>query len=268
MICNFPHSTPTLPATISHDDVTTLFHEFGHLVNVMCNNQRICSFGAFCEETDFVETPSQLMEQWTWQKPVLQRLSRHYKTGEPLPEKLIDNLIHSKNFCSALFNLRQLAFGIFDYTVHAEDVKEPIINVYNRILEEVSLRPVVKNTMGPASFGHIMSSMYACGYYGYLWSLVYSCDIFSIFKEKGIYNQEEGTRLREMVLSKGASERSAKVLREYLQREPKMDAFLEEMGLRQWGVCLRNKEEEEEEEKKVCELLCGVQDTADCRASY
>ena len=131
-----------------------------------------------------------------------------------------------------------------------EDVKEPIINVYNRILEEVSLRPVVKNTMGPASFGHIMSSMYACGYYGYLWSLVYSCDIFSIFKEKGIYNQEEGTRLREMVLSKGASERSAKVLRAYLQREPKMDAFLEEMGLRQWAVCLRS--------ESVCGLLCGV----------
>lgn len=129
MICNFPHSTPELPATISHDDVTTLFHEFGHLIHCICNNQRVTQFGAFCNETDFVETPSQLMEQWTWQKPVLKRLSHHYKTGESLPDEMIDNLIHSKNFCSALFNLRQLSFGIFDYTMHAEDHKESVLDV-------------------------------------------------------------------------------------------------------------------------------------------
>ena len=113
-----------------------------------------------------------------------------------------------------------------------EDKKQ----IYNRIVPEVSLRPVIKGTMGPASFGHIMSPMYACGYYSYLWSLVYSCDIFSVFKEKGIYNEEEGMKLRDRVLSKGAAERSSKMLRDYLEREPKMDAFLEEMGLH-WNVC-------------------------------
>lgn len=129
MLCNFPHSTPEVPATISHEDVVTLFHEFGHLIHCICNNQRITQFGNFCEETDFVETPSQLMEQWTWQKPVLKRLSRHYKTGDSLPDTMIDNLINSKNFGSALFNLRQLSFGIFDYTVHATELKESIQEV-------------------------------------------------------------------------------------------------------------------------------------------
>ena len=98
-------------------------------------------------------------------------------------------------------------------------------------MSQVSLRPVIPGTMGPASFGHIMSPMYACGYYSYLWSLVYSCDIFSVFKEKGIFNSQEGTKLREMILSKGAAERPSKLLRDYLGREPRMDAFLEEMGL-------------------------------------
>ena len=103
--------------------------------------------------------------------------------------------------------------------------------MYNKITQEISLRPAVEDSYGPASFGHIMSPMYACGYYSYLWSLVYSCDIFSMFKEKGIYNEEEGTRLREKVLSKGASMKAVDMLNDYLQREPKMDAFLEEMGL-------------------------------------
>ena len=129
MICNVPRSTPEIPSTISHDDVVTLFHEFGHLIHCICNNQRLTSFGNFCEETDFVETPSQLMEQWTWQKPVLKRLSHHYKTGASLPDEMVDNLINSKNFESALFNLRQLSFGIFDYTVHAEKLDDSLVNV-------------------------------------------------------------------------------------------------------------------------------------------
>lgn len=183
------------------------------------------------------------MEQWTWQKPVLQRLSHHFKTGEPLPDSLIDNLINSKNHCSALFNLRQLSFGIFDYKVHSEELKEPVLNVlligisdiqvYQKVLKEVSLRPVIADSYGPASFGHIMSPMYACGYYSYLWSLVYSCDIFSVFKEKGIYNSKEGTALREKILSKGSSEKASVLLKNFLQRDPKMDSFLEEMGLKQ-----------------------------------
>ena len=105
------------------------------------------------------------------------------------------------------------------------------------MLKEVSLRPVLDDSYGPASFGHIMSPMYACGYYSYLWSLVYSCDIFSLFKEKGIYSEQEGTRLRECILSKGSSEKASVLLQNYLQREPKMDAFLEEMGLKNSCVC-------------------------------
>ena len=101
----------------------------------------------------------------------------------------------------------------------------------------MSLRPVIADSYGPASFGHIMSPMYACGYYSYLWSLVYSCDIFSVFKEKGIYNSTEGTALREKILSKGSSEKASVLLHDFLQREPKMDAFLEEMGLKQLVVC-------------------------------
>lgn len=103
--------------------------------------------------------------------------------------------------------------------------------MYNRIIPQVSLRPIIPGTCGPASFGHIMSPSYACGYYSYLWSLVYSCDIFSVFKEKGIFNKEEGKKLRDRIYAKGASEPSSKMLRAYLEREPKMDAFLEEMGL-------------------------------------
>ena len=143
MICNFPRSTPDHPATISHSDVTTLFHEFGHLCHLMCNTQRICMFGGFNSETDFVETPSQLMEQWTWQKPVLQRLSHHYKTGESLPDEMIENLIKSKNFCSALFNLRQLSFGIFDYTVHAKEITDSVLEV--RVGEMMSDRRITES---------------------------------------------------------------------------------------------------------------------------
>ena len=129
MICNFPKSTPTHPATMTYDDVTTIFHEFGLLVNVICNNQRIHSFGSFCTETDFVETPSQLMEQWVSQKVVLKRISKNVKTGEPLPDAVCDNLIASQKCCSALFNLRQLSFGLFDFKVHSEPITEPIIDV-------------------------------------------------------------------------------------------------------------------------------------------
>ena len=105
--------------------------------------------------------------------------------------------------------------------------------MYHKVLKEVTLRPVIADSYGAASFGHIMSPMYACGYYSYLWSLVYSCDIFSVFKEKGIYNSKEGTALREKILSKGSSEKASVLLKNFLQREPKMDAFLEEMGLKQ-----------------------------------
>lgn len=129
MICNFPKSTPTQPATLSYDDVTTIFHEFGHLVNVICNNQRLHAFGSFCKETDFVETPSQLMEQWVSQKEVLKRISKNVKTGDPLPDEMCDKLIASQKSCSALFNLRQLSFGLFDFKLHAEPLKEPLLDV-------------------------------------------------------------------------------------------------------------------------------------------
>ena len=104
------------------------------------------------------------------------------------------------------------------------------------MVEEISLRPCIPGTYGPASFGHIMS-MYACGYYSYLWSLVYSCDIFSIFKEKGLFNAEEGKHLREKIFCKGASEKASVMLRKYLEREPKMDGFLELIGVKKWRVC-------------------------------
>lgn len=174
--------------------------------------------------------PSQFMENYCWEREALRRISSHYKNGEPLPDALIDKMIAAKNVGIALFNLRQLFFGIFDMTIHTSTPPINTGELWEKLRYEVSLIPNYKGTNGAASFGHLMGG-YDSGYYGYLYSQVFSADMFSVFKAKGIFSKEVGRRYKRIVLETGGMKDGMDILNNFLGREPQSDAFLESIGL-------------------------------------
>ena len=262
LVCNFSKPTAKKPSLLTHEEVTTLFHELGHGIHDLVARTKYSRFHGTNTVRDFVEAPSQMLENWCWTPSQLKALSRHYSTissdyktawqesaganaskpEERLPDDLIQNLIKTKNLNGALFNLRQLHFGTFDMTIHEpkshaaiEELK--ITETYNHLRKDISKLdgPEVLGDgdgwgNGQATFGHLMGG-YDAGYYGYLSSQVYSTDMFySVFKADPM-NAKEGRRYRHTVLEKGGSQDEMKTLVEFLGREPKMDAFYEELGL-------------------------------------
>ncbi|KAL0476988.1 hypothetical protein AKO1_006361 [Acrasis kona] len=230
MVCNFTKPTATAPSLLKHDEVVTLWHEFGHLAHGFTTKSKYGRFSGTSVERDFVEMPSQFMENYCWEKQALERLSSHYETNQPLPNDLIDKMIAAKNVGVALFNLRQLFFALFDMTCHTNP---PPINsgeLYEKLRLEVSLIPNHKGTNGAAGFGHVMGG-YDAGYYGYLYSQVFSADMFSEFKEKGIFNKDVGSKYRKTVLETGGMKDGLEILKEFLGREPESGAFLQSIGL-------------------------------------
>lgn len=262
LVCNFSKPTAKKPSLLKHDEVTTLFHELGHGIHDLVSRTTYSRFHGTATVRDFVEAPSQMLENWCWTPAQLKALSRHYSTlsdeyfaawrevagqastkpTEQIPDDLISNLIKTKNMNGALFNLRQLHFGIFDMTIHEpkdhktiEDMK--ISEKYNWLRKDISKLegPEVFGEgdgwgNGQATFGHLMGG-YDAGYYGYLSSQVYSTDMFySVFK-KDPMNPKEGRRYRHTVLEKGGSQDEMTTLIDFLGREPKTDAFYEDLGL-------------------------------------
>jgi metallopeptidase MepB len=262
LVCNFSKPTAKKPSLLKHDEVTTLFHELGHGIHDLVSRTTYSRFHGTATVRDFVEAPSQMLENWCWTPAQLKALSKHYSTlsddyyaawqdaagkgsakpSEQIPDDLISNLIKTKNMNGALFNLRQLHFGIFDMTIHEpkdhktiEDMK--ISETYNWLRKDISKLdgPEVFGEgdgwgNGQATFGHLMGG-YDAGYYGYLSSQVYSTDMFySVFK-KDPMNPKEGRRYRHTVLEKGGSQDEMTTLIDFLGREPKTDAFYEDLGL-------------------------------------
>ncbi|KAG7855781.1 hypothetical protein KL939_004245 [Ogataea angusta] len=232
LVCNFTRDLAKKPSLLKHDEVVTFFHELGHGIHDLLGETKYARFHGTSVSWDFVEMPSQLLEYFCWSKNQLKFLSGHYETGEALPDNLIDSLIKSKNVNGALFNLRQLHFGLFDMSLHTSvDGKVDMDGLWNDLREEVAL---VKNggqtTTGYASFGHLMGG-YASGYYGYLWSQVFAADIFYTKFKEDPFNVKSGLEYRRKVLEKGGSQEEMDLLVDLLGRNPSSDAFLQELGL-------------------------------------
>lgn len=243
LVCNFSKPTKTKPSLLKHDEVVTLFHELGHGIHDLVGRTTYARFHGTNVVRDFVEAPSQMLENWCWEPSQLKSLSNHYSTGEKITDELIEKLIKTKHVNDALFNLRQLHFGTFDMAVHTpsthEDVeKMKVSELFNDLRKEISglKGPEVFGEPsdwghGQATFGHLIGG-YDAGYYGYLSSQVYSADMFFTVFKKDPMDAKEGRRYRHMVLEKGGSQDEMKTLTDFLGRPPNSDAFYKELGLK------------------------------------
>ncbi len=232
LVCNFTAPTKDQPALMSQREVTTFFHEFGHVLHNMFAKSELSGFSGTSVARDFVEAPSQIYENWILQYDVLKMFAKHYKTGEVLPKSVFDKMIASKNVGSGLAALSQIFYGVYDMTLHDKydpSGTESTTDIVRKVQNDVLLTPYMEDTHFEAAFGHLTG--YAAGYYGYLWSEVYAQDMFSVFEKSGILNKNTGKRYRDIILSKGADEEPLDLVRQFLGREPNEKAFLKNLGL-------------------------------------
>ncbi len=235
LVCNFTPPVGERPALLTHDEVTTLFHEFGHgLHHLLTRVEHAGASGINGVAWDAVELPSQFMENWCWEPEGLALISGHYQTGEPLPQEKLERMLAAKNFQSGMVMVRQLEFSLFDFELHATHGDgRSVLEVLEAIRDEVSvLRPPRENRF-PNSFAHIFSGGYAAGYYSYKWAEVLSSDAFSRFEEEGVFNAETGRAFREAILARGGSQEPMVLFVDFRGREPSIDALLRHLGLSQ-----------------------------------
>ncbi|CAH0269126.1 Oligopeptidase A [Pseudomonas sp. Bi70] len=233
LVCNFTPASAGKPALLTHDEVTTLFHEFGHgLHHLLTRVEHVGVSGINGVAWDAVELPSQFMENWCWEPEGLALISGHYETGEPLPQDLLDKMLAAKNFQSGLMMVRQLEFSLFDFELHVTHGDgRGVLEVLEGIRDEVSvLRPPAYNRF-PNSFAHIFAGGYAAGYYSYKWAEVLSADAFSKFEEEGVLNPQTGRAFREAILARGGSQAPMVLFVDFRGREPSIDALLRHLGL-------------------------------------
>ncbi len=230
MVGNFTPATATEPSLLTHGEVETFFHEFGHLMHQTLTKARYTSFSATRVARDFVEAPSQMLENFVWQPEVLAQLSGHWKDpSQKLPRALLDKMLAAKNFNTAIQTLRQIALGSLDMAYNTVTGPVDVMGVMEGVWTELGLPAPVPGTHFPATFGHLMG--YAAGYYGYLWSLVYAQDVFTRFEREGLENPAVGGAYRREILETGSSREEIDSLRAFLGREPNEDAFLRYLGL-------------------------------------
>jgi thimet oligopeptidase len=232
LVCNFPKPTEFQPSLLTHDNVETYFHEFGHLVHGVLTQAPLMSYAGTSVARDFVEAPSQMLENWIWQKESLSLFAKHYDTGEVIPDELLNKMLAAKNVNSGTKALQQIYYGILDFTLHDgfdPDGEKTTTDIVSALQNEITFYPYQEGTHMEAAFGHLNG--YGAAYYGYKWSEVYAQDMFSIFEEKGIMNAEQGMRYRKIILEKGGTEEPLNLVREFLGRESNSDAFLRSMGL-------------------------------------
>ncbi|KAA0242298.1 MAG: hypothetical protein EDM72_10650 [Chlorobiota bacterium] len=232
LVCNFPAPTADMPSLLPHGDVETFFHEFGHVLHSVLTKTKLSSQSGTSVSRDFVEAPSQIFENWTWNYESLKLFAKHYKTGEVLPKELFDKMLAAKNVGSGLANTQQVYYGVFDFTLHDKydpTSSEPIVEVMKGLQNKITLYPYLEGTQMFAAFGHLMG--YAAGYYSYLWALVYADDMFSIFDKNGIMDKATGLKYRDIILANGSSRDELEMVKEFLGREPNQDAFFKAIGL-------------------------------------
>nr|WP_178132197.1 MULTISPECIES: oligopeptidase A [unclassified Pseudomonas] len=233
LVCNFTPAVNGKPALLTHDEVTTLFHEFGHgLHHLLTRVEHAGASGINGVAWDAVELPSQFMENWCWEPEGLALISGHYETGAPLPQDILEKMLAAKNFQSGLMMVRQLEFSLFDFELHTSHGDgRSVLDVLNGVRDEVAvMRPPAYNRFAN-SFAHIFAGGYAAGYYSYKWAEVLSADAFSRFEEEGVFNPQTGAAFREAILAKGGSQEPMALFVAFRGREPSIDALLRHSGL-------------------------------------
>jgi Zn-dependent oligopeptidase len=217
------------PSLLRHEEVVTLFHEFGHILHMSLSQARFTRFSAANTEWDFVEAPSQIMENWCWDPAVLATFAAHHETGEPIPRDLVERLAAARNLDGALFHLRQVFLGQIDLDIHASlDVPDPLEVEVNR--SEITLFAHQPGTFSMASFGHLLGG-YDAGYYGYLWAQVFGQDMFTAFRDGGVLSSTVGARYRRLVLEPNGTRDAIDLVTDFLGRDPSNEAFLEHLGI-------------------------------------
>lgn len=230
IVANMNKPSASLPSLLKHGEVETLFHEFGHVLHNALTKSKYGAFSGANVSWDFVEAPSQMLERWAWDPTVLKKISKHYKTGESLPEDLIKKMIDAKNFGAGGAYLRQNFFAQYDMTLHTKQPTPDSTKLYFDLTKKVRGLPLTKGTIPQASFGHIMGG-YDAGYYGYLWSEVIAEDFFSEFQKHGIFNSTIGRKFRSEILEKGGTIEEEDMVRNFLGREVSNTPFLKSIGL-------------------------------------
>lgn len=232
-VCNFTKPTATTPSLLTFNEVTTLFHEFGHGLHGMLANGTYGSLSGTSVYWDFVELPSQILENWCYEKECLDLFARHYETGEAIPEELIQKIKDSANFMEGYQTMRQLGFGKLDMAWHGQDNSDitDVAAFEKAILEENSVLPSIKGTNMSCSFSHIFQGGYSAGYYSYKWAEVLDADAFAYFQEKGIFNKEVADKFKENVLAAGGSEHPMTLYKRFRGQEPDVKALLRRAGL-------------------------------------
>ena len=234
IVMNFTRPTETKPALLTFSEVETFMHEFGHALHGMFASSTYSSLSGTNVYRDFVELPSQIMENWAIEKDFLDRFAVHYKSGEKIPEDLVKKIVDSRNYLSGYLSIRQLSFCYLDMAWHtlenpfAGDVK----NFEEKAWKKTRIFPVIDEVCMSTQFGHLFAGGYAAGYYGYKWAEVLDADAFSLFKEKGLFNKKVATSFRQNILEKGGTEHPMALYKRFRGQEPTVDALLERSGLK------------------------------------
>ncbi|MGJ3255752.1 MAG: oligopeptidase A [Alcanivorax sp.] len=233
LTCNFAPPAGGKPGLLTHDEVVTLFHEFGHGLHHMLTEQDVSGIsGINGVAWDAVELPSQFLENWCWTEEGIALISGHYETGEPLPKEKLDKMLAAKNFQGAMQMVRQLEFSLFDMRIHAEYREGlDIYQVLNEVREQVAVMQPPAFNRFPNSFGHIFAGGYAAGYYSYKWAEVLSADAYSRFEEEGEFNEDTGRAFRSEILAKGGSREPMELFKAFRGREPSVEPLLRHCGI-------------------------------------
>ena len=233
IVCNFTKPTADAPSLITHDELTTFLHEFGHALHGIFAKGRYSSLTGTSVSRDFVELPSQIMENWAYEPEYLNSFAKHYQTGEPIPAELIEKIVAAKNYLAGYGQVRQLHFGYLDMAWHSlkEVPAVGTVEFEQSVLAPWAVMPAAEGAAFSTSFSHIFSGGYSAGYYSYKWAEVLEADAFSLFKEKGIFNTEVSNSFRKNILEKGGAEDEAVIYRNFRGHDPEPAALMEKLGL-------------------------------------
>lgn len=233
IVTNFTRPTDSTPSLLTFDELTTFIHEFGHSIHGMVANTTYSSLAGTNVYRDFVELPSQMMENWAFEKEYLDGFAVHYQTGEPIPAELIEKIRRSANFNTGYATLRQLSFGLLDMAWHTIETpfEGDVMTFEREAWKEALTLPSVDGTLMSAQFNHIFDGGYSAGYYSYKWAEVLDADAFAVFKKEGIFNQETANRFRKEVLEKGGSEHPMKLYKRFSGHEPTIEPLLRRCGV-------------------------------------
>ncbi len=233
IVCNFTRPTSSKPSLLTFNEVTTLFHEFGHTLHGMLADTTYPTLSGTSVYWDFVELPSQIMENWCYEEEALKLFAKHYETGETIPMEYIQKIKDSASFLEGLATVRQLSFGLLDMGWHGQDPSSisKVKEFETKQFEETAIYPDVKENVMFTSFSHIFDGGYSSGYYSYKWAEVLDADAFDYFKQEGIFNQEIAKKFKDNILSKGGTEHPMKLYKQFRGKEPSVDPLLKRAGL-------------------------------------